>query len=76
MFGSKLVGPISDINSSKHLGCSVQISSLGSVLPGLYTTKNYMLCAQTVRMIVMTTRPSSLSFLSLTVIPHGTLKSV
>ena len=36
VFGSKPVVFISDIGSGMDSGCSVRVSGLGSVLPGLY----------------------------------------
>ena len=38
MFGSKAVVFISDVSSDMDSGCSVRISSLEFVLPGLSTT--------------------------------------
>jgi len=38
MFGSKSVVLISDVGSGMDSGCSVRVSGLGSVLPGLRAT--------------------------------------
>ena len=37
MFGSKSVVFISDVGSGMDSGCSVRVSGIGSVLPGLVT---------------------------------------